>query len=170
MRFLTKFALALVLPAFVPAKPFPPLVTVTYTADANPPIVPAGETFTCTPVAVWDGDGPIWCAEGPKIRIAGVAAREINGSCRSGQPCPAESGVAARDRLVSLFGGPKGTLPTGHIVVRSTAMTCLSEGDGVGSRTVAWCTSPVFGDLSCAVVIAGGSVRWARFWRNHRCA
>lgn len=33
VRFLVKFALALVLPAFVPAEPFPPLVTVTYTAD-----------------------------------------------------------------------------------------------------------------------------------------
>jgi len=30
LRFLTKFALALVLPAFVPAEPFPPLATVTY--------------------------------------------------------------------------------------------------------------------------------------------
>lgn len=32
-RFLAKFALALVLPAFVPAEPFPPLVTVTYAAE-----------------------------------------------------------------------------------------------------------------------------------------
>ena len=34
MRFLTKFALALVLPAFVPAEPFEPLVTVTYKGEA----------------------------------------------------------------------------------------------------------------------------------------
>lgn len=27
-------------------------------------------TFVCTPVAVWDGDGPIWFKEGPKIRIS----------------------------------------------------------------------------------------------------
>lgn len=33
MRFLVKFALALVVPAFVPAEPFPPLATVSYTAD-----------------------------------------------------------------------------------------------------------------------------------------
>jgi hypothetical protein len=33
MRFLTKFVLALVLPAFVPAEPFPPLTTLTYTAQ-----------------------------------------------------------------------------------------------------------------------------------------
>ena len=45
-------------------------------------IVAAGSTFTCTPVAVWDGDGPVWCAEGPRIRIAGVAAREMDGAVR----------------------------------------------------------------------------------------
>lgn len=44
--------------------------------------LPAGVSFSCTPIAVWDGDGPIWCAEGPRIRLAGVAAREIDGSCR----------------------------------------------------------------------------------------
>ena len=35
-------------------------------------IVPAGEAFTCTPEAVWDGDGPVWCEEGPRLRIAGM--------------------------------------------------------------------------------------------------
>jgi hypothetical protein len=34
MRFLTKFVVALVLPAFVPAEPFPPLTTLTYTGRA----------------------------------------------------------------------------------------------------------------------------------------
>ena len=38
-------------------------------------VVAPGATFTCTPVAVWDGDGPIWCAEGPRIRLEGIAAR-----------------------------------------------------------------------------------------------
>jgi hypothetical protein len=43
-------------------------------------VVPAGIAFPCTPVAVWDGDGPIWCAEGPRLRLAGIAARELDGS------------------------------------------------------------------------------------------
>jgi endonuclease YncB( thermonuclease family) len=55
-------------------------------------IVGAGKSFKCTPVAVWDGDGPIWCAEGPRIRISGVAAREIDGTCRANQPCPWPAG------------------------------------------------------------------------------
>ena len=57
-------------------------------------------TFVCTPIAVWDGDGPIWCKEGPKIRIAGIAAREMDGTCSRRHPCPASSAAAARDALV----------------------------------------------------------------------
>jgi endonuclease YncB( thermonuclease family) len=132
-------------------------------------IVAAGAAFTCTPVAIWDGDGPIWCAEGPKVRIAGVAAREMDGTCRPNQPCPATGATDARDRLVRLFGGARGTLATGHIKVRAEPMTCISDGSAGGSRVAAWCRSPAFGDLSCAVVRAGGAVRWARYWRNHRC-
>ena len=45
-------------------------------------IVPAGQTFDCTPVRIWDGDGPIWCDEGPRIRLSGIAAREIDGSLK----------------------------------------------------------------------------------------
>lgn len=132
-------------------------------------VIATGATFACTPVAVWDGDGPVWCAEGPKIRIAGIAAREIDESCRSNQPCPAVSGAEARDRLVRLFGGARGHEPDGHVLVRSATMTCLSEGSAGGSRTAAWCISPVFGDLSCAAIRAGGAIRWSRYWRNHRC-
>ena len=64
--------------------------------------VPAGQSFDCTPTAVWDGDGPIWCAEGPHIRLSGIAAREMDGTCRPGHPCPAANPIAARDHLVAL--------------------------------------------------------------------
>ena len=132
-------------------------------------VIAAGQTFTCTPTAVWDGDGPIWCAEGPRVRIAGVAAREMDGSCRTNQPCPTVGAMDARDRLVEILGGPRGTFGTGHIAVHSPKMTCLSDGSAGGSRTAAWCVSPAVGDLSCAVVRAGGAVRWPRYWRDHRC-
>lgn len=157
MRFLTKVAIAVVGSNLLPP------------AEAPAQIVPTGVTFRCTPTAVWDGDGPIWCAEGPKIRIAGVAAREIDDSCRPGQPCPAITGTDARDRLVRLLGGKRGAFPDGHVLVRTATMTCLSEGSAGGSRTAAWCKSSDVGDLSCAVVAAGGAVRWPRFWRHHRC-
>jgi endonuclease YncB( thermonuclease family) len=132
-------------------------------------VVTAGETFTCTPTHVYDGDGPVWCAEGPHVRIAGIAAREMDGACRDNQPCPAPSAVEARDALVGLFGGPRGSISTGHIVVRGPAMTCISVGSAGGTRTAAWCTLPSGQDLSCAMVATGTVLRWQRFWRDHRC-
>ena len=65
-------------------------------------IIPAGKAFACTPIAVYDGDGPVWCAEGPRIRLAGIAAREMDGTCRTNQPCPRVSAERSRDELVKL--------------------------------------------------------------------
>ena len=123
-----------------------------------------GAPFLCNPVAVWDGDGPMWCAEGPKVRLVGIAAREIDETCRPHHPCPKASGKAARDYLVKLLGGPKGTLPTGHIKVRTRKpLRCVSTGPAVGGRTGAWCRTEGVGDLSCAMVKAG----YALAWREH---
>src|SRR3546814_10069171 len=62
-------------------------------------IVAAGLIFLCTPTLVADGDGPVWCAEGPRIRIAGIAARELDGTCRRGHPCPRAGPIAARNAI-----------------------------------------------------------------------
>src|SRR5690606_20505873 len=97
-------------------------------------VVPSGQTFECTPTRVWDGDGPIWCAEGPRIRLSGIAAREIDGTCRSNQPCPKEQ---SRDALARLVGQPRGTSPQGHVLVTGPTMTCRSVGSGGGNRTAA---------------------------------
>ena len=118
---------------------------------------------------MWDGDGPIWCAEGPRIRLAGVAARELDGSCRPSHPCPGPSGVAARNTLVGLLGGPRGTLGDGARQGRRRAARCVSEGDGKGGRTAAWCVAPRVGDLSCALVGKGVALRWDRYWRDGQC-
>ena len=132
-------------------------------------IVAAGQTFPCTPTHVWDGDGPVWCAEGPHLRIAGIAAREMDGTCRSNQPCPSASAVEARDALVGLLGGPRGTIPTGHVVVRGPRLTCRSEGSAGGSRTAAWCRLSSGVDLSCAMVRTGTVLRWDRYWKGLAC-
>ena len=132
-------------------------------------IVPAGQAFVCTPTRVWDGDGPVWCAEGPRIRLAGIAAREHDGSCRSNQPCPAADATEARDALVRLVGTPTGTSAQGHVLVRGPTMRCLSKGPGGGTRTAAWCVSPRGGDISCAMVRGGWALRWDRYWRAHAC-
>ncbi|MDA0819287.1 MAG: hypothetical protein O3C52_01835 [Proteobacteria bacterium] len=132
-------------------------------------IVPAGDEFTCTPTRVWDGDGPIWCKEGTRVRLAGIAAREMDGTCRANQPCPDVSAEEARDALVRLVGKPTGRSPEGHVLVAAPAMRCISDGNGVGTRTAAWCVSPIGGDLSCAMVAGQWALRWDHFWRTHRC-
>ena len=133
------------------------------------PILAAATAFTCSPVAVYDGDGPIWCSEGPHIRLSGIAAREMDGSCRRGHPCPDASAMAARDALVSLLGGARGVRATGHIIVRGPTLRCVSTGPARGNRTGAWCTLPDGRDLSCAMVATGTVLRWERYWGNHRC-
>ncbi len=132
-------------------------------------IVASGQTFTCTPTHVWDGDGPVWCAEGPHLRIAGIAAREMDGTCRTNQPCPAASAIEARDALIQLMGGARGTISTGHVVVRGPRLTCRSEGGAGGNRTAAWCRLPSGTDLSCAMINTGTVLRWDRYWKGPAC-
>ncbi|MEL7684397.1 hypothetical protein AAG594_08685 [Citromicrobium bathyomarinum] len=133
------------------------------------PVVPTGQIFDCTPTAVWDGDGPVWCAEGPRIRLSGIAAREMDGTCSSGHPCPSASAEDARDALASLIGAPGGFGPHGHRLVTGPTMRCRSTGSAGGNRTAAWCVSPLSGDVSCAMVRSGKVVRWERYWGDHHC-
>lgn len=130
--------------------------------------VAAGITFQCTPTHVWDGDGPIWCAEGPKIRLAGIAAREMDGTCRPGHPCPNASPIASRDHLVRLLGGARGLGPHGHVLVRGPVLTCQSMGSGKGDRTAAWCSTGRM-NLSCEMVRRGYAARWQVYWDERRC-
>ena len=130
-------------------------------------IVPAGETFVCTPTRVWDGDGPIWCEEGPKVRLTGIATREIDNTCQKTQPCPTGDAVEARDYLVRLVGEKVGQAGR-HILVAGPPMRCVSTG-GSYERTNAWCVSPKGGDLSCAMVATAYALRWERFWKEHTC-
>ena len=132
-------------------------------------VVPSGQNFDCTPTRVWDGDGPVWCAEGPRIRLSGIAAREIDGTCRPNQPCPSTSAARARDYLVSLVGRAVGTSEQGHVLVKGPTMRCVSTGSAGGNRTGAWCVSPQGGDLSCAMVASGFALRWDRYWGSHSC-
>ncbi|MBB4860902.1 endonuclease YncB(thermonuclease family) [Novosphingobium chloroacetimidivorans] len=80
-------------------------------------IIPAGETFTCTPTEVYEGDGPVWCTDGPRIRLAGIAACEMDGTCRSNQPCPAVAAQRSHGALVKLVGVPIGRRPESHVLV-----------------------------------------------------
>jgi hypothetical protein len=112
---------------------------------------------------------PIWCAEGPHVRLAGIAAREMDGSCRSNQPCPDATAAQARDALVGYLGVPTGRSIEGHVLVEGPTMRCRSDGGAGSTRTAAWCVSPVGGDVSCTMVKGGWALRWDRHWRGHMC-
>lgn len=113
--------------------------------------------FTCTVTRVHDGDGPLWCSNGIKVRIAGVQAPDFENA----QPCRARraeytcSNVAAeRSR---------------RIVERLTlhrTMRCQATGKSY-SRVVARCMLPDGRSLSCAVLAAGAAVRWESYWRRY---
>lgn len=103
------------------------------------------------------------------MRLSGIAAREMDGTCSDGHPCPAASALDARDALVRLIGSPTGVGPHGHITVSGPAMRCLSDGSAGGNRTAAWCTSPKGGDINCAMVAGGWALRWEKYWTDHRC-
>ena len=138
-------------------------------AGADVPIVPRGQSFTCTPTHVWDGDGPIWCQEGPRLRLAGIAARELDGSCSDGHPCPSPSGIESRDALVNLSGTPMGVGRYGHVLIDALPLQCQSDGPAGGQRTASWCVSPRSGDVNCAMVKAGWALSWDKYWGDHRC-
>lgn len=145
------------------------LNTFTFSAVAGAPVLPAGSIFVCTPTHVWDGDGPIWCEEGPRVRLAGIAAREIGGTCNQGHPCPSTGAIVSRDALVALLGTARGTGRHGHILVTGPSMKCLSDGSAGGNRTAAWCNSPKSGDVNCEMVRGGWAAKWSRYWRDHQC-
>ena len=115
--------------------------------------------FICTPTAVWDGDGPIWCREGPKIRLAGIAARETDGSCRPGHPCPSASADEARSALVGLLGGEKGHLATGHVRIEHAPIRCTAVGTSY-DRVVAACELSDGRDLSNEMIESGTVLPW----------
>lgn len=128
--------------------------------------VPIG-AFTCTPIAVWDGDGPIWCAEGPRIRLAGIAAREIDGSCRRGHPCPRTSGIEARDALVQLLGGAAGKTRDGHVRVSGPTLACRSYGLDRYRRTIATCRQGHH-DIGDILVRRRVAIAWRSPWACSR--
>lgn len=132
-------------------------------------VIASGQSFQCTPTRVWDGDGPIWCAEGPRVRLSGVATREMDGTCKAGHPCPDADSIVARDALVHLIGKPTGKSRDGHVLVRGPTMTCQSDGSAGGGRTAAFCASPQSGDVSCNMLAGGWAAKWQRYWRGHRC-
>lgn len=119
----------------------------------------AADTFPCTVASITDGD-TFRCEETGKdgkqirIRLSGVAARERDGSCSPGHPCPAASAGAATAALSDLALGQR--------------LSCKSVGSTY-DRIAAFCSTPAGVDLSCAMVASGTATKWDRYWGRHTC-
>lgn len=118
-----------------------------------------GGDFACTVASITDGD-TFRCLETEpngkqiRVRLSGVAARERDGSCSPGHPCPTSSAEAAADVLEHFaLGRP---------------LTCQQTGATYGRRA-AFCQTPTGVDLSCAMVANGAAARWDRYWGDHTC-
>ena len=117
---------------------------------ANTPLaIPVmGEIFSCKVEGVHDGDGPIYCDSGLKIRLTAIAARELDGTCTEGHPCPASSAEAATLALTRL--------------VEGQTLTCEATGTTYG-RVAAWCWREDGREVNCEMVRSGTALHWVRF-------
>lgn len=105
------------------------------------------DVFTCRVAKINDGD-TLRCADGTRVRLNAVAARESDGSCTPGHPCPPASAEAATAELARLADGQDlQCRQTGTTYDRKAAI-CVNE-DGV--------------EINCAMVRSGTALVWPRF-------
>lgn len=120
-------------------------------ADLPPP-------FVCQVVKVHDADGPLWCANGVKIRVAGIQAPDFESAepCRVGRPgYVCSNAAAARSRRI-----------VDRLVLRQR-LNCQLV-DRSWKRVVARCTFADRRDLACTIIAAGAAARWDSYWRRYK--
>lgn len=120
-------------------------------ADLPPP-------FVCQVVKVHDGDGPLWCANGRKVRVAGVQAPDFE----SAEPC--------RRRKAGYVCDDAKARASQRIAARLTLdkrLACQPV-DRSYTRVVARCSLPDGRSLTCALIAAGAATRWDSYWRRYK--
>jgi endonuclease YncB( thermonuclease family) len=115
------------------------------------------QTFSCTVTRVHDGDGPLWCAEGPNVRIAGIQAPDFE----SAEPCRRR-----RAEYVCSDAAARASQRKVSALVLRRRLTCQALEPSY-NRIVARCRLPDGRDLSCAVLAAGAATRWDRYWQRY---
>ena len=116
--------------------------------------IAAGRQFPCTVQSVYDGDGPINCAEFDtegkpvRVRLRGIEARDADNSCQLPEAqCPRASGTAAKAALTRLAVG---------------RLQCTSFGPSY-DRVDSSCVTPDGTDISCEMIRSGNAVRWPQY-------
>lgn len=116
--------------------------------------------FICAVVRVHDGDGPLWCRSGEKVRIAGVQAPDFTSAEPCRQPDARRRNYTCDDRAATR----SQRIVAGLVLGKRLACSPMEVSYG---RVVARCTLPDGRSLSCAVLAAGAAVRWDRYWRRY---
>lgn len=116
--------------------------------------VPSGTiargNLTCIVASVTDGD-TLRCRDGTRVRLHAIAARERDGSCSAGHPCPSATAQAATSELRRLAAG--------------RTLRCQSTGESY-DRITAICWTPEGEEINCAMVRSGVALIWDRFNRE----
>lgn len=105
--------------------------------------------FACDVAHVNDGD-TLRCQDGKRVRLHAIAARETDGSCSPGHPCPATSAAMSRAALTELAG---------------RRITCIQTGTSY-ERVTAICRNASNVEINCAMVERGAALIWDRFNRQ----
>lgn len=95
-------------------------------AAALAAVVPGGQPFACTPVAVYDVDAPLCFSKASRVRPAGIAACEGCHLQDEAVMFEREGGVIVR-RAGQAGGVRKGRTSEALMLVRSRVSCCWSE-------------------------------------------
>lgn len=113
--------------------------------------------YTCEVVSIYDGDGPYRCADGRKLRMAGVQAPDFESAspCRQRKPgyvCSDRLARIARDKARAMYLGKTLDCKLYERTYDRIAAECTYRGESV----------------SCALVKAGVGTWWKYYARRYR--
>lgn len=108
--------------------------------------------FQCQVSSITDGD-TLRCADGTRVRLHAVAAREKDETCSPGHPCPSASGASATAKLTELASGQ--------------TLQCDKTGTSY-NRVTAICRNEANVEINCAMVQSGTTVIWPKFNSQRR--
>jgi len=103
--------------------------------------------FSCRVQKVNDGD-TLRCADGTRVRLHAISARETDETCSPGHPCPDATAAASTAALRRL--------------VQGRTLECQTTGQSY-ERVTAICWTPDQTEVNCAMVSGGNAALWPRF-------
>ena len=123
-------------------------------AEASEVYEVPSDRFLCNVSSITDGD-TLRCADGTRVRLHAVAARESDETCKPGHPCPSASAASATAKLAELASGQ--------------TLQCEQTGTSY-NRVTAVCWNEAHTEINCAMVQSGTTLIWPKFnEQRHIC-